>query len=81
MGHGRRKGGLKPARNDSRRPVVIIPGLASSGLRVEQSLDFPAWTDQRVWVSPAAMAQGTVNRLAGACGQYEDLGLNHAGRV
>ena len=48
-------------------PVVIIPGLCSSGLEVRKSDVKPDWKDERVWFSIEKLGQNrnVVTRMAG----------------
>ena len=54
----------QPARGWAQHlPVVIVPGMCSSGLKVLQSSDEPSWENDRLWLS---MQKLSANAVAGS---------------
>ena len=52
---------LEDTRADILLPILIVPGVASSGLRIEQSgIDNPKYAGSRVWMNAAMLAAGRI---------------------
>lgn len=45
---------------DRHLPVVIVPGMCSSGLKVLESVDQPSWENDRIWLSMQKLSMNQV---------------------